>query len=286
MPSYHSKLNLDDYEISDMELDDQRHFNHIDCPAGTDTKRRLYIKRVEDGYIYFCHHCSKRGHVLKAGLRYLSAKRGLSTTGGAGGSASRGTKAAGISYPPDCEYTFTNWPRDARAWVRQYGISREEVKRYGLAYDITSRRVILPISHVRGLSVIQSRKIFSDDDRPKYITRRDPALRDYNPFNGADSSVCVLCEDILSAIKIARHADAYPLLSTNLQEVGLTTIIGRGYKKIFIWLDDDNRYVKRAQVVLKSILEMFVPEVVIIHTKGRDPKDHTDEEIKCVISKT
>ena len=36
---------------------EQRNVNHLNCPAGNDTKERLYIKRTEYGYVGYCHHC-------------------------------------------------------------------------------------------------------------------------------------------------------------------------------------------------------------------------------------
>ena len=43
-------------------LNEQIHVNHIGCSAGTDTKKRLYIKKVSaNGYVYFCHHCDEKG---------------------------------------------------------------------------------------------------------------------------------------------------------------------------------------------------------------------------------
>lgn len=39
------------------------HVNHQDCPAGVDTKRRLYATPTEDGsgVLFYCHHCQGKG---------------------------------------------------------------------------------------------------------------------------------------------------------------------------------------------------------------------------------
>ncbi len=43
-------------------IGEQIHVNHKDCSAGTDSKKRLYIKMVSpNGYVYFCHHCGDKG---------------------------------------------------------------------------------------------------------------------------------------------------------------------------------------------------------------------------------
>lgn len=44
------------------DVGQQVHVNHKDCSAGTDTKKRLYIKRVAaNSCVYYCHHCKESG---------------------------------------------------------------------------------------------------------------------------------------------------------------------------------------------------------------------------------
>lgn len=45
------------------ELNETIHFNHPNCPAGMDTKKRLYATPTEDGtgVLFYCHHCQGRG---------------------------------------------------------------------------------------------------------------------------------------------------------------------------------------------------------------------------------
>lgn len=44
--------------------------NHDDCSAGMDTKKRLYIKRVEGGVVSYCHHCGKAGYFMFGKSRF------------------------------------------------------------------------------------------------------------------------------------------------------------------------------------------------------------------------
>lgn len=46
-------------------LNEERHVNHSGCPAGEDTKARLYVKRTEYGYVGYCHNC-QGSFVLKS----------------------------------------------------------------------------------------------------------------------------------------------------------------------------------------------------------------------------
>lgn len=63
-----TKLDLSLYATDlPSKVDEQVHVNHLDCPAGEDRKKRLYIKKVSaTGYVWFCHHCSAKG------IAYLS----------------------------------------------------------------------------------------------------------------------------------------------------------------------------------------------------------------------
>jgi hypothetical protein len=48
--------------IDGLQEGDQVHVNHQLCPAGVDTKKRLYLKQIEDGKILgYCHHCGESG---------------------------------------------------------------------------------------------------------------------------------------------------------------------------------------------------------------------------------
>lgn len=72
----------------DLTSGEQIHVNHDKCPAGLDTKRRLYIKRTEDDrYILaYCHNCSlsgrysiKYGAVKSATTKGKAERDGVST---------------------------------------------------------------------------------------------------------------------------------------------------------------------------------------------------------------
>ena len=297
-----SKIAIEDYEVHDMDVDEQRKFNHINCPAGMDTKHRLYIKRIEDGHLYYCHHCGTRG-IQRTRLSKVRAYQAQHTgTKGSSGTDNqkpelgnetlcnnqRGINQAvpRLELPSDIDADPRCWPREARGWVLRY-ITEKESKDYGICYSGSNRRVYLPSVGDCGISVIQSRKIFPDDPKPKYLTQRNYMPRNIL-FNGSvRGDLLVLTEDMLSAIKCARHADAYPLLSSSIDTVGLTTIMRAKYPRIVIWLDDDNRHVKKSQRDLKNLLELCTDAVVkVVHTKGKDPKAHTDKEIKDILTST
>ena len=88
----------------------------------------------------------------------------------------------------------------------------------------------------------------------------------------------VLTEDILSAVKVGRVTNAVALLGVAAKPCVVSQLIKR-YDTFTIWLDDDNRQVKKAQRVLRNTFAQ-VGEARIITGMGRDPKECSMDEIK------
>lgn len=255
-----------------LSIGEQVNVNHVGCEAGEDRKKRLYIKKVENGNVlYYCHHCSQsrtvRNSVSKArstGSYHLksygstSSKRPLTT-------------------PIDSESDTGKWPARARVWLYKYGITDAEIKRHGILYSEKLRRVILPVYNKGELVSYQTRRIWDDDDRPKYLSygNKDSV---FHVEHRDDGRLCIV-EDILSSIKAGRYINTLALRKSSMSDNELRWIVEKGYNSFIIFLDDDNAQVKKQQLVLKNRLEVF-GKVSIIHSGGSDPKEYSDEELK------
>jgi len=253
------------------EYGKQIHINHLDCEAGTDTKKRLYIRRLDDGSVLaYCHHCCKSGRFSETTFRSLGSLK--KTTGH---SSSGGTT---IHLPLDNETNIGEWPSKARAWVYRYGITDEEIKQYGIGYSPRARRVILPAWEDGELLGYQARKIFQEDPLPKYITyhnKKNYVWKDLTSTN----NILVICEDVLSAIKLHRFYASMALLSTYLHKSNYHFVFG--YEKVLIYLDNNNPEVKLKALSLKKELEMYLPLVKIISIE-RDPKELSNSELENI----
>lgn len=262
-------LNKEDYlPFAPEEPDTQINTNHTSCEAGLDTKRRLYIRRLDDGItvLAHCHHCGKSGSHRENVYRSLETiKRSYEHGGGS---------VTSISLPNDYEVNQREWPARARAWVYKYGITDEEITRAGLGYSGKHRRVILPVWEDGVLLGYQCRKIFDDDTGPKYSTFFNKKNFVWQDLSGGD--VLVLCEDILSAIKLRRFYSSIALLSTHLHK---NTIKYCFDKTVLVYLDNNNPTVQLKALSIKQELELYVPSVSII-TEQRDPKTLSNEELK------
>lgn len=73
-------LNFEEYkdDIDKLQEGDQVNVNHKECPSGVDTKRRLYLKRIDGGKVLgYCHHCGSKG--LLKGTKVLKSIAALRT---------------------------------------------------------------------------------------------------------------------------------------------------------------------------------------------------------------
>ena len=257
--------------FKDLAEGEQVHINHEECEAGIDTKRRLYIKRKNDGLLFYCHHCCKSGSYSEAKFRSLEAIKG--------NTKHASSSSATLSLPADYEASITSWPTRARAWVYRYGITDEEITKYGIGYSARERRVILPSWEDGVLLGYQTRKIFDEDTGPKYTTyhhKKNFVWKDLTNTNG----VLVICEDVLSAIKLRRYYSSMALLSTHLHKCNYHYLFK--YEQILIYLDNNNPEVKLKALSMKKELEMYLPSVSIINIE-RDPKQLSNEELRNLV---
>jgi hypothetical protein len=248
---------------------DTARFNHDDCPAGTDTKRRLYITRKEDGIIVgYCHNCGSSGVAVGSGSTYKRTAAIVTDT-----------KVKEVTMPPNIEFEPKLWPKEAIDWVQKAGLPLTTVKKYALAYDLDSRRVLIPKYDVDNRLVMwQSRRVHDDLElTPKYITEVQIDACVHDPL-GTRGEVVVLCEDMLSAIKIDALAgyDVIPLFSSNVKIDKLLTPTAK-YDTIVVWLDNDNTEVKRHRDSIARQLRSLGKRVEVI-TRLSDPK-HRHESL-------
>jgi hypothetical protein len=93
-------------------------------------------------------------------------------------------------------------------------------------------------------------------------------------------SVLVIVEDIVSAMKVSRHAKAVPLWGSNMPMEWIPYIKGQNCK-VAVWLDED-KYV--AAIELARRLNLVSVQTSVIRT-ANDPKCLFDDEIKIMLDK-
>lgn len=112
--------------------------------------------------------------------------------------------------------------------------------------------------------------------QPKVIVKGEVVGNEPIFGSGSEENTVVLCEDIISAIKVSRVLDSCALLKTTIHDL-LLLRLARKYSKCIIWLDYD----VRTYVVSKLLPKVrpFFTEVRVIFSE-KDPKYYSTKEIK------
>jgi len=274
MSDYFSKREMEHW-VSEVNLDVGGTANLFHCKEGKDNDRLFITRREHTLYLGYCHHCGKRGvYNTSAKASISTLKAHYDSVGAASGARHKGER----KLPADCRVLPSDWSRGARVWVRGYGITDDEVVNYGITYSPSCARVVLPVYDGAGLALYQTRRIDAEDMGPKYITynNRHGSLWYSNAIPATNT--LVLCEDIISGIRLGRHISSAALLGTSISDRALRDVVDR-WGSFIIFMDDDNADVRMKQLTLKNRLEVFAP-TRIIHTNGRDAKEHTDKELE------
>ena len=189
-------------------------------------------------------------------------------------------KQHSVELPRDLTWEI---PIEAQKWLYKY-LTREDIVKYRISWSPYWEQIIIPI----GLNGYISRNF--SKDKPKWYFRgikpTDYILRTQ------DSDTVVLCEDIISGIKIHRAGyNAHVLFGTNIpmegsrklynqfSSLGVGKGIGQG-PRVRVWLDQDAQK-KSLRSVLR--LQTFFKDVRTISTQ-HDPKEYDIDQVREIVN--
>lgn len=178
------------------------------------------------------------------------------------------------SIPKRCVgLTDTNVPSEALLWILRTGLTPEEAtSAYGFKYDPKTRRVCIPLE-----GGFLARAVFKES--PKYVRAgsMDQVVWEQR-VAGSDS--CVICEDVLSAIRVYRCGfSSIAILGTSVS-VTAAAVLG-GYKNVICWTDGD---AAGDAAWLKLRRRMSLHDVTLNRIRtDADPKNLSTNEIKRLI---
>ena len=276
-----------------LKAGEQRRLNHTDCPAGEDTRYRLYIKRPEDKHnlvLGYCHNCGNGTSVYMGASRYSTDRRT---------SAGEAEDDVPCTVPKDAEFDPDIWPTSALAWLYQYELDHGDIRAMRLAYVPSFHRVLIPFygesddNYEPGDAIngYQLRRIQSDSVLPKYITYRDRHTGDKKVLSKSkdkhQDEIIVICEDVLSAYKIYKTGTArsLPLRGTHwTREQRFELYKEFPNARYLIWLDNDSKIVNEAAESYRNYLEFLgADDVHIVDVHHTDPKVYNEKMIRRII---
>lgn len=168
------------------------------------------------------------------------------------------------------------WPLKARVWLYKCGFTNPEIKEQGWYYHERTKRVVLPVVRDGRLLFWQARLI--EGDGPKYLA---PSVdRNNVAYRRGDGEFVVLTEDILSAAKVGRQAEAWSILGTKLTP-GLLAELATRACPVVVWLDPDSAGRRGAAQIVRTLRSIGVP--VSQAAGSADPKFLTNDTITAAL---
>jgi len=221
-----------------------RNINHPDCPAGTDTRKRLYITRTEDGKIIaYCHNCGSKGYVGKRGvtnIRYASVGDLL-----AGSPTAPSIK---LGYLPNDTFVLrTSLP--AMKYIEEYGISLEYAEKDGWLVQMDNTRstdkdrLLFPFFDAQMNIVGWQTKAIDPHVKPKCLTHGHVVPHIFNPD---DSNHVVIVEDRMSCVKVVEYAEVAGMCLYGNKALSLTEAhkLSMMFDYVTVWFDNDSETVR------------------------------------------
>lgn len=256
----------------------QERYNHVSCPAGEDTRQRLYIKAVTPpcSYVGYCHNCGNYGSIFDGSAKIRNLYDLLDEK----------NVCYVENYPMNSGY-YDNYMSSSRriestyikVWLYTYHIWEED-------WDIIPVRqwnncLLFKISD----KSLQFRLFTGDSKYQSFINELDPRPFYYGPALVNNEHV-VLCEDVLSAYRVERDAHSptpggVASLGTNLRPE-LRDFLCR-WERIHVWYDNDSTGLSKSIQVARELQALVgIKCKVYIVQADKSPKEYTPEELQKV----
>lgn len=260
-------------------------YNHGDCTAGVDVRKRLYVTVKRDGLLCYCHNCGI-GAFVKGDNTRANVVEGRDDA-----------KRDYIPTPDELKVmTGTSppvWAERRIAGLQSRGIYNAEIPLilqdaeycYLIAYDYALLRTTedaIDVVYFRDYLGFQKRNMaYPKVALPKYVTYR--ANRSLTmasmliPVEQKSVDGVIVVEDLLSGINmvLAGYA-AYVLYGCSMNIVDFNAKYRRisGDPPIYVWLDNDNAGIIRMSEQMSVRLGLIAPTYNVLVEK--DPKDVAD----------
>jgi DNA primase len=177
-------------------------------------------------------------------------------------------------------------PRGAGEWLKAYGVTEDDVKRYGIGYDTGRQRIVWPVRESGELLSWQARD-WLGRSKLKWLTPKGVSTSPvfYSLGKPIKPDYCVIVEDVLSAMRVGKMYHSLALLGTSATPKKLSRIAAWYHKskakQVVLLLDDDAP--DKALKIITALTHRGIPAILRIGRLGKDPKEYTSEELIKII---
>jgi len=266
------------------------HVNHVDCPAGVDTRRRLYVTRNKapsDLLVWYCHNCGQGG-AFKARMHRSIAYTATETVG-------NGSGLLNVKDMWDQGIPWVEAPDEVVRWLTFRGAEASAVWDNNVRWHPVKNALLFGVNE-RGNRddtvvpwAIQVRN-FGPKSGPKWWTCKGRwpegaplrtwfgVKQDYLETASAhkrQERALVLVEDWLSAAAVWHHSlhDSYCLYGAHIGMDELAKIRHElRYDKLLVWLDNDVTAVLSSREDIIKRAKMLGFTEVRVERNRKDPK--------------
>lgn len=267
--------------------------NHDDCPAGQDTRQRLYITRTTDNtFLAYCHNCGGKDWRRAAATRHIhaDAEDSESVPDITGNKLDKMRHALGSVFRLSSfitkDFIDIYVPGTQRAmdklYVNNIELAHVEQQGWVLGTDFDNNECLAFPCDEAGYKW-QVWKFLPDEDGKRVLAvggAPEPYI--YNPN---DSPVLVIVEDRLSGIKIAQAGFSslclHGIRGLDSPDYHALTMM---YDTFVVWLDNDVLPAKKASSEIASTLKMLADDVHVVDD-CTDPKYYHEDEIDNIIKR-
>ncbi len=269
--------------IDDLGRGETQRVNHMNCPAGQDTRQRLYITRLAGSggmVVAYCHNCSDKGVLTDPGtFRDFDKATPVQPTGTAF------TVPNGLIFKP------SDWPIEAISWRINKSLSETQCVLCGIAYDPSTHRVYLPqwdhledgmVQDSSVLTGYQLRKL--QGEGPKYLTaQKDKSCTMSTLLLNTDRHLDHVCtfgcivEDLASGVVMSEgfrrsRYDALVTVNYGTRVSPEVLYLNKTFDFGVVWFDNDGPQIVRQAEKTAKVWAMLSAKPIQIERVLTDPK--------------
>lgn len=262
------------------QVGEQVRVDHTNCPAGADTRARLYIVRQPDAALAYCHNCG--GYGVKSLSRKVRHRDVLQRLVDDYDLSER--TVAKVKLPDDTVLSHHLWPAEARAWLYGYHLDDDDIYNYGIGYSPSWGRVILPVYRDGELVFWQGRQI--DGGGPKYVSVKGAKKPLFIANSRTYTHNMFVVEDMLSAIRIAKSSSmraAVALLGTDATDDVIEVVNTVAHNTV--WLDNDEAGRRKAPLLIARLKLCKRGKGAVWTLKGNppQPKNLSPDDLELIL---
>lgn len=275
---------LSDYCDTSAPLDSPQ--RHDFCPfcKRLVKARGFIVWRISHGWRMYCHRCGASRVIKREGVASPSTL--ISRVNGLLSAVK--PKSRVVYLPEDFDTSYL--PFTAKAWLRKYGITDDEIKRYRFGYSERMNRLIMPVFNGASsanddgeLVYWQGRRLSGNKDEPKYISMKSTAGSAFFNLAAKGATDVVVVEDVVSAVVLRRAGyNAIALLGSYIGDRVAGYLSTFQYRSVVVWLDPDKR---KESVKFARMLSGLGFSATCLVTPTKDPKDYSITQIRNHLSK-